>query len=77
MVIGQGFVMGVSGCNRLCPAAMWHSLVALFLCPCQLRTVRCWTLIKSQTYYSEHIIAYENGNAYYSLVVGFGSFRTD
>jgi hypothetical protein len=77
MVIGQGFVMGISGCNRLCPAAMGHSLVALFPCPCRLRTVRCWTLVKSQTYYFEHIIAYGSGKAYYSLVVVFGSFRTD
>ena len=36
-----------------------------------------WILVKSQTYYPEHILAYESRNARYSLVVGFGSFRTD
>jgi hypothetical protein len=30
MVTGQGYGMGIGGCNRLCPAAMGHSLVALF-----------------------------------------------
>jgi hypothetical protein len=30
MVTGQEFGMGISGCNRLCPAATGHSLVALF-----------------------------------------------
>jgi hypothetical protein len=30
MVIGQGYGMGIGGCCRLCPAAMGHSLVALF-----------------------------------------------
>jgi hypothetical protein len=36
-----------------------------------------WTLVKSQTYYPEHILAYESGKAHYSLVVGSGSFWTD
>jgi hypothetical protein len=30
MVTGQGSGMGIGGCNRLCPTAMGHSLVALF-----------------------------------------------
>jgi hypothetical protein len=30
MVPGQGFGMGIGGCNRLCPMTMGHSLVALF-----------------------------------------------
>jgi hypothetical protein len=29
-VTGQGYGMGIGGYNRLCPAAMGHSLVALF-----------------------------------------------
>jgi hypothetical protein len=41
MVTGQGFDMGIGGCNKLCPAATGHSWVALFPCLCQLRTVRC------------------------------------
>jgi hypothetical protein len=30
MVTGQGYDMGISGYNKLCPAATGHSLVALF-----------------------------------------------
>jgi hypothetical protein len=41
MVTGQGYVMGIGGCNKLCPMATGHSWVALFFCPCRLRTVRC------------------------------------
>jgi hypothetical protein len=29
-VTGQEYGMGIGGCNRLCPAATRHSLVALF-----------------------------------------------
>jgi hypothetical protein len=41
MVTGQGFGMGIGGCNKLCPAATGRSWVALFPCLCRLRTVRC------------------------------------
>ena len=34
-------------------------------------------VVKSQTYYPWHILAYGSGKARYALVVGFGSFRTD
>jgi hypothetical protein len=30
MMIGHGYGMGISGCNRLCPTAMELDLVALF-----------------------------------------------
>ena len=33
-----------------------------------------WMVVKSQTYYPEHILAYESGKARYALVVGFSSF---
>ena len=36
-----------------------------------------WMVVRSQTYYPEHILADESGKARYALVVGFGSFRTD
>jgi hypothetical protein len=36
-----------------------------------------WTLVKSQTYYPEHILAYGSGKACYSLVMGPASFWTD
>ena len=31
-------------------------------------------VVRSQTYYPEHILAYGSGKACYALVVGFGSF---
>ena len=36
-----------------------------------------WILVRSQTYYSEHILAYGGEKACCSLVVGSGSFWTD
>ena len=36
-----------------------------------------WMVVKSQTYYPKHILAYESGKARYALVVGFGSFQTN
>jgi hypothetical protein len=36
-----------------------------------------WTLVRSQTYYPEHILAYGSGKTCYSLVMGSGSFQTD
>jgi hypothetical protein len=36
-----GMWYGIGGCSELCPAATGHNWVALFPCPCQLRTVRC------------------------------------
>ena len=36
-----------------------------------------WMVVRSRTYYHEHILAYESGETCYSLVMGSGSFRTD
>ena len=36
-----------------------------------------WILVRSQTYYLEHILAYGSRKAHCSLVVGSGSFWTD
>ena len=36
-----------------------------------------WMVVRSQTYYPKHILAYGSGKARYALVVGSGSFRTD
>jgi hypothetical protein len=70
--------MGIGGCNRLCPAATGLSLVALFSLSVLIEDCLLhWTLVKSQTYYPEHILACRSRNARYSLVVGSGSFRTD
>jgi hypothetical protein len=36
-----------------------------------------WMVVRSQTYYPEHILAYGGGKTYYCLVMGFNSFWTD
>ena len=36
-----------------------------------------WMVVRSQTYYPKHILAYGSGKACYALVVGYGSFWTD
>ena len=36
-----------------------------------------WMVVRSQTYYPEHILAYWSRKADYTLVVGSGSFRSD
>ena len=36
-----------------------------------------WMVVRSQTYYPEHILAYGSWKARYALVVGSGSFWTD
>jgi hypothetical protein len=33
-------------------------------------------VVRSQTYYPEHILAYGSGKTCYSIVMGSGSFRT-
>ena len=33
-----------------------------------------WMIVRSQTYYPEHILAYGSGKARYALVVGSDSF---
>ena len=33
-----------------------------------------WMVVRSQTYYPEHILAYESGKARYALVIGSGFF---
>ena len=36
-----------------------------------------WMVVRSQTYYPKHILAYGSGKAHYALVMGSGSFQTD
>ena len=36
-----------------------------------------WMIVRSQTYYPKHILAYMSGKAHYALIVGSGSFLTD
>ena len=70
--------MGIGGCNRLCPAANGHSLVTLFSLSMLVKDhLLLWILVRSQTYYPEHILAYGSGKACYSLLMGSVSFQTD
>ena len=36
-----------------------------------------WMVVRSQTYYPKHILAYGSGKARYAFIAGSGSFRTD
>ena len=47
------------------------SLVSIEDCPL------LWMVVRSQTYYPEHTLAYGSGNARYAFDVGSGSFWTD
>jgi hypothetical protein len=68
----------IGGRNKLCPAATRLSLVALFSLSMSIEVhPLLWMVVKSQTYYPEHILAYGSENARYSLVMGSESFRTD
>ena len=75
---GQGYVMGIGGCNELCPAAIGLSLVTLFSLSVSIEDRSLlWMVVRSQTYYPKYILAYESRNACYALVMGSTSFWTD
>ena len=68
-------LVGVTGCV---PWLMGLSLVTLFSLFVSIKDrPLLWMVVKSQTYYPKHILAYGSGKAHYALVVGFGSFQTD
>ena len=78
METGQGYGMSIGGCDELCPAATRLSLVTLFsLSVSIMDRPLLWMVVRSHTYYPEHILVYRSGKACYALVVGFGSFWTD
>ena len=55
--IGQGYGMGIGGCNRLCPVATGLSLVTLFSLSVLIKDrPLLWMVVRSQTYYPEHIL---------------------
>ena len=69
--------MGIGGCDELCPVAMGHSLVTLFSLSVSIKDRPLpWMVVRSQTYYPEHILAYGSGKTFYSLVMGSSSFWT-
>ena len=58
--------------------AMGLSLVTLFFLSMSIDDrPLLWMVVRSQTYYPEHILAYGSGKARYALVVGSYSFQTD
>ena len=68
-------LVGVIGCV---PRPMGLSLVTLFSLFVLIQDhPLLWMVVRSLTYYPEHILAYGSGKARYALVVGFGSFWTD
>ena len=78
MEIGQGYGMGIGGCNKLCPAAIGLSFVTLFSLSVSIEyRPLLWMVVRSKTYYPEHILAYGSGKAHCALVMGSISFRTD
>ena len=78
METGQGYeriLVGVIGCV---PRPTGHSLVTLFSLSVSVKDRSLyWILVRSQTYYPKHILAYGSGKARCYLVVGFDSFWTD
>jgi hypothetical protein len=59
MGTGQRYGMGIGGCHRLCPAAIGHSLVALFSLSVSIEDrPLLWMLVRSQICCPKHILAY-------------------
>ena len=68
-------LVGVAGCV---PRPTELSLVILFSLFVSIKDHQLlWMIVRPQTYYPEHILAYGSGNARYTLVMGFASFWTD
>ena len=68
-------LMGVKGCV---PRPTGLSLVTLFSLFVSIKDrPLLWMVVRSQTYYPEHILAYGSGKARYALIMGSDSFRTD
>ena len=75
MGTGQGYGIGIGGCDELCPMAMGLSLVTLFFLSMSIDDrPLLWMVVRSQTYYPKHRLAYGNRKARYTLVMGFSSF---
>ena len=68
----NGILVGVTSCV-LRPTGL--SLVTLFSLFMSIKDhPLLWMVVRSQTYYPEHILAYESEKAHCALVVGSGSF---
>ena len=68
-------LVGVTGCV---PQPTELSLVTLFSLFVSIKDrLLLWMVVRSQTYYPEHILAYGSEKAHYTLVVGSRSFQTN
>ena len=68
-------LVGVTGCV---PRPTWLSLVTLFSLFVSIKDhPLLWMVVRPQTYYPKHMLAYGSRKARYALVMGFGSFWTD
>ena len=68
-------LVGIRGCVA---TDVGHSLVTLLSLSVSVNDRPLyWILVRSQTYYPEHILAYGGGKARCSLIMGSGSFRTN
>ena len=68
-------LVGVTGCVS---RSTGLSLVTLFSLFVSIKDhPLLWMVVRSQTYYPKHILAYGSGKARYALVMGSGSFRID
>ena len=78
METGQGYGMGIGGCNSCVPRPIRLSLVTLFSLSVSIKNrLLLWMVVRSQSHYPRHILAYGSRKARYALVVSSGSFRTD
>ena len=68
-------LVGVRGCVL---RPMGHSLVTQFSLSVLVKDrPLLWMVVRSQTYYPEHILAYGRRKACCSFVMGFDTFWTD
>jgi hypothetical protein len=78
MVPGKGYGLGIGGCDKLCSTVAGLSLVTMISLSVSIEDYPLlWMVVRSQIYYPEYILAYRSRKARYSLVVGFGCFRTN
>ena len=73
---GRDMAWVIDGRNKLCPAATGLSLITLFFLSMSIEDrPLLWMVVRSQTYYPKHILAYGSRKACYALVVGSNSFQ--
>jgi hypothetical protein len=78
MVTGQGCGMVIGGCDKFCSVATGLNLVTLFFLSVSVKDhPLLWMVVRSQTYYPDHILAYGSGKTCLFRVLGSLSFRVD